>query len=50
MFDPVTNLSSLFGMLFGIIGTTVTAFFLPFVQMVVVPVQEILLWFTQGAQ
>jgi hypothetical protein len=50
MFDPVTNISSLFAMLFGIIGTTVTAVFLPFVQLVLMPIQEILTWLTQGAQ
>jgi hypothetical protein len=49
MFDPATNFSSLLGMLFGIVGTTVTAFFLPFVTLVLEPLQSIFQWFTQGA-
>lgn len=42
MFDPALNLSSLLAMLFDIVSTTITAFFLPFVSLVLVPLQAIL--------
>jgi len=48
MFDPVTNLTSLLGMAFDIVGTTITALFLPFLTIVVGPALRILQFFTQG--
>ena len=49
MFDPVTNITSLLGMVFGILGTTISALFLPFITVVVVPIQSILQWLAGGA-
>jgi hypothetical protein len=49
MFDPVINLGSLLGMVLDILGTTITAFLLPFMTVVVVPIQSILQWLTGGA-
>jgi hypothetical protein len=49
MFDPVTNLTSMLGMVFDIVSTTVLALALPFLTLVVGPIQSILTLFTPAA-
>ena len=41
MFDPLTNLSAMLGMLLEILGTTLTALTLPFTSLIIVPLLEI---------
>jgi hypothetical protein len=48
MFDPALNLSSLLNMLWGIVGTAITAFLWPFLTLVVGPVQSIAYWLSGG--
>jgi hypothetical protein len=47
-FDPLTNLGGLLGMLLDIVTTTIAALLLPFVNLVVVPIQTVLQRFTAG--
>jgi hypothetical protein len=44
MFDPLTTIGGLLGMLIEIVSTTVNAFFLPVAQLVVYPLLAILQW------
>ncbi len=44
MLDPVTTISSLLGMVVDIVNTTIVAFFLPTVQLVIYPLLALLEW------
>ena len=46
MFDPLTTLSGLLGMFLDILGTTLTAFFLPTVSLILFPLLNLLLLFS----
>ncbi len=41
MFDPLTNLSGLLGILLDIVGTTVSAVLLPFTELLINPLLSI---------
>ena len=44
MFDPLTTIGGLLGMLIEIVSTTTSAFFLPITQLVIYPLLAILQW------
>lgn len=44
MFDPALTISSLLEMVLGIVDTTLTAFLLPVMQLVVYPMAAVLQW------
>lgn len=45
MFNPVETLAGLFNILFEVVGTTLTAFFLPTLQLIVYPILSVLGFF-----